>query len=124
MFLPDGLQVVAADLNSSGSKDYVVYRVRVADDVDEWTVSRRYRNFETLHKQLKSLPGYRQVEVFFWCSLLSCTYLPVLAANALLGGLRVCRSKAGSLFDAGLARGVAESLPGPVAHVYNQTHMG
>ncbi|GAB4817940.1 hypothetical protein N2152v2_004986 [Parachlorella kessleri] len=52
-------KVVAADLNSTGSKDYVVYRVRVADDVDEWTVSRRYRNFETLHKQLKSLPGYR-----------------------------------------------------------------
>ncbi len=33
------LQVVAADLNTTGSKDYVVYKIRVADDLDEWTVS-------------------------------------------------------------------------------------
>lgn len=30
--------MVAADLNTSGSKDYVTYKIRVADDVDEWTV--------------------------------------------------------------------------------------
>lgn len=34
------VQVVAADLISSGSKDYVVYKIRVSDGPDEWTVSR------------------------------------------------------------------------------------
>ncbi|RMZ54561.1 hypothetical protein APUTEX25_002136, partial [Auxenochlorella protothecoides] len=34
-------RVVVADLNAAGGKDYVVYQVRVGDDVGEWTVARR-----------------------------------------------------------------------------------
>lgn len=56
---PPLLQVVAADLNTSGSKDYVEFKIRVADDGGEWTVSRRYRHFEVLHRQLRALPAYR-----------------------------------------------------------------
>lgn len=52
-------RVVAADLNTSGAKDFVVYKIRVGDDSGcEWTVSRRYRHFEVLHRQLRSSPGY------------------------------------------------------------------
>ncbi|EFN59116.1 hypothetical protein CHLNCDRAFT_137916 [Chlorella variabilis] len=52
-------KVVAADLNTTGSKDYVEFKIRVADNSDEWTVSRRYRNFESLHRQLRMYPTYR-----------------------------------------------------------------
>ncbi|KAL4430933.1 hypothetical protein ABPG75_006189 [Micractinium tetrahymenae] len=52
-------KVVAADLNTSGTKDYVEFKIRVADDADEWTVSRRYRQFESLHRQLRCYPCYR-----------------------------------------------------------------
>jgi sorting nexin-13 len=84
-------QVVAADLNTSSSKDFVEFKVghseaeplqalsppaplpvsyataqrlpppqiHVADDAEEWTVSRRYRNFESLHRQLRFYPAYR-----------------------------------------------------------------
>lgn len=53
------LQVVAAELNTEGSKDIVIYKIRVADSTGEWTVSRRFRNFESLQRTLKELPGYR-----------------------------------------------------------------
>lgn len=52
-------QVVAAELNTEGSKDIVIYKIRVADSTGEWTVSRRFRNFESLQRTLKELPGYR-----------------------------------------------------------------
>ena len=52
-------RVVAADLHASTFKDYVVYRIRVSDDAKEWTVSRRYRHFEVLHRQLKVYTGYK-----------------------------------------------------------------
>lgn len=61
---PDGFispraKVVAADLNTTGAKDFIVYKIRVGDDSGrEWTVSRRYRHFEVLHRQLRALPGY------------------------------------------------------------------
>lgn len=29
-----------------------MYQIRVADDDGEWTVARRYRNFEALHAKL------------------------------------------------------------------------
>jgi len=58
------LQVVAAELHTEGSKDVVIYKIRVADDSGEWTVSRRFRNFETLQRTLREMPAYR-------CSLLS-----------------------------------------------------
>ena len=53
------MQVVAAELNSEGSKDVVIYKIRVADGTGEWTVSRRFRNFEALHRALKEAPTYR-----------------------------------------------------------------
>lgn len=34
-------------------------QIRVADDAGEWTVSRRYRNFEVLHRQLRAYAAYR-----------------------------------------------------------------
>lgn len=52
-------QVVAAELNSEGSKDIVIYKIRVADSTGEWTVSRRFRNFESLQRTLKELPSYK-----------------------------------------------------------------
>jgi hypothetical protein len=53
-------RVVAADLNTSGAKDFVVYKIRVGDDSGrEWTVSRRYRHFEVLHRQLRGASYYK-----------------------------------------------------------------
>ncbi|CAL8462775.1 g2308 [Coccomyxa elongata] len=52
-------RVVAAELHSEGSKDVVIYKIRVADGSGEWTVSRRFRNFETLHRALRELAAYR-----------------------------------------------------------------
>ena len=51
--------MVAAELNSEGSKDVVLYKIRVADSAGEWTVSRRFRNFEALHRTLRETPAYR-----------------------------------------------------------------
>ena len=50
--------VVAAEIvNATGSfqRDFVVYSIRIGDDRGEWTVSRRYRHFEQLHRALRSL---------------------------------------------------------------------
>ena len=38
-------------------------QVRVADAAGEWTVSRRFRNFETLHRALREAPGFRGVRL-------------------------------------------------------------
>lgn len=58
--MPLPIQVVAADLHSEGSKDVVLYKIRVADSSgEEWTVSRRFRNFETLHRALREHAAYR-----------------------------------------------------------------
>jgi hypothetical protein len=54
-----GGQVVAADLQTEGGKDVVAYKVRVDDASGSWTVSRRFRNFETLHRALRENPAYR-----------------------------------------------------------------
>lgn len=53
------VQVVAAELRTEGSKDVVIYKIRVADASGEWTVSRRFRNFETLHRALREMGAYR-----------------------------------------------------------------
>lgn len=50
-----GLQIVTAELKTEGNKDVVIYKIRVGDDTGEWTVSRRFRNFETLHRALRCL---------------------------------------------------------------------
>ncbi len=36
-------------------KEVVVYKIRAADANGEWTVSRRYSNFEQLHRQLRDV---------------------------------------------------------------------
>ncbi len=48
-----GCQVVAAELTSGGSKDVVMFVIRVADDTGEWTIARRFRHFESLHRSLR-----------------------------------------------------------------------
>lgn len=58
--LPQGplkAKVVAADsIRSADSlKEVVVYKIRAADARGEWTVSRRYSNFELLHRQLRDV---------------------------------------------------------------------
>ncbi|CAD7702484.1 unnamed protein product [Ostreobium quekettii] len=52
-------RVVAPEIKMDGSKEFVVFKIRVADDEGEWTVARRYRNFESLHKKLRDIPEYR-----------------------------------------------------------------
>ncbi len=47
------VQIVTAELKTEGNKDVVIYKIRVGDDTGEWTVSRRFRNFETLHRALR-----------------------------------------------------------------------
>lgn len=54
-FISSLVQVVAADLKSEAGRDFVTYKVRVADDAAEWTVSRRFRNFEALHSRLRQV---------------------------------------------------------------------
>ena len=53
------MQVVAAELNPAGSKEIVMFIIRVADDSGEWTVTRRFRNFETLHRGMRAHPSYK-----------------------------------------------------------------
>jgi len=52
-------RVVAAELHTSTFKDFVVYKIRVGDDASEWSISRRYRNFEALHRQLLVYSVYK-----------------------------------------------------------------
>ncbi len=46
-------QIVTAELKAESNRDVVIYKIRVGDDTGEWTVSRRFRNFETLHRALR-----------------------------------------------------------------------
>lgn len=46
-------QVVAAELTTGGSKDVVMFVIRVADDTGEWTIARRFRHFESVHRSLR-----------------------------------------------------------------------
>jgi len=50
-------KVVAADVDTSGPKDVVLFLVRVADGRGEWAVTRRHRHFEALHRALKEVAG-------------------------------------------------------------------
>lgn len=55
-------QVVTAEIvNASGAfaaRDFVVYSIRVGDNRGEWTISRRYRHFEQLHRHMRGVKGY------------------------------------------------------------------
>lgn len=51
--------MVAAEINGERrSREYVVFNIRVHDNTHEWTVLRRFRNFEQLHKQLRNTYKY------------------------------------------------------------------
>lgn len=52
-----GGQVVAAELMSGGSREVVMFITRVADDRGEWTLARRFRHFESLHRSLRWPPA-------------------------------------------------------------------
>lgn len=54
--------VVAPEINTNGGREYVVFKIRVADQTGEWTVTRRYRNFEALHKFLRDDPVYQELQ--------------------------------------------------------------
>ncbi len=54
------MQVVAAELNNAGSREIVMFIIRVADDSGEWSVARRFRNFETLHRAMRGCGGRGQ----------------------------------------------------------------
>ena len=55
-------QVVTAEImNSNGAfvaREFVVYSIRVGDNRGEWTISRRYRHFEQLHRHMRGVKGY------------------------------------------------------------------
>ncbi|WCJ36088.1 Phox (PX) domain-containing protein [Euphorbia peplus] len=60
----DGIEVVGAKQKKGdvslgerlvGVKEYTVYRIRVCSGNEEWEVERRYRDFFTLYRRLKSL---------------------------------------------------------------------
>lgn len=55
-------QVVTAEIvNAHGAftaREFVVYSIRVGDNRGEWTISRRYRHFEQLHRHMRGVQGY------------------------------------------------------------------
>lgn len=50
---------VVAGTADGKEKEYVVYVIHVSDGAQEWTVRRRFKNFEALHRVLKDYPAYR-----------------------------------------------------------------
>ncbi|QDZ18518.1 Phox-associated sorting nexin [Chloropicon primus] len=46
------------DKNISGKKRFIVYTIRVKEGYRQWYIYRRYRNFTTLHKRMRIIPGY------------------------------------------------------------------
>ena len=58
-------KVVAADSirGPDSLKEVVVYKIRAADANGEWTVSRRYSNFEQLHRQLRDVRAHHGLRI-------------------------------------------------------------
>ena len=52
-----------------------MYKIRAADANGEWTVSRRYSNFEQLHRQLRDVSS-------MMCVLVSSSYCPWLLGRS------------------------------------------
>jgi hypothetical protein len=61
VFLPEVLRFCCSAMPDPGAcpSSPPHPQIRVADDAEEWTVSRRYRNFESLHRQLRMHSAYR-----------------------------------------------------------------
>lgn len=61
--------MVAGELRSEAgfvgtAHEYVAYVLRVMDGAGEWSVTRRYRNFETLHLRLQAhCEAYRELRM-------------------------------------------------------------
>lgn len=53
--------VVAAEMLSEGKVSFVAYKIRVSDSAAEWTVARRFKNFELFHRRMRNVPGYQAV---------------------------------------------------------------
>ncbi|CAA2940964.1 uncharacterized protein LOC111388366 isoform X1 [Olea europaea subsp. europaea] len=51
-------RVIGAYFEKLGSTSFAVYSIAVADAENTWSVKRRYRNFERLHRHLKDIPNY------------------------------------------------------------------
>ncbi|ERM98570.1 hypothetical protein AMTR_s00109p00032070 [Amborella trichopoda] len=52
-------EVLGANLVKSGAKSFAVYSIAVTDaDYNSWTIKRRFRHFEELHRRLKEFPEY------------------------------------------------------------------
>lgn len=56
------VKVLSADekyyQNIQGKKRFIVYTINVKEGYKSWYIYRRYRNFSTLHRRMKILPGY------------------------------------------------------------------
>ena len=87
-------KVVAADsIRADTQKEVVVYKIRAADANGEWTVSRRYSNFEQLHRQLRDVSPVI-CSALSVLSLSSCwdtvRYIPVQEVHILLDDSCTC----------------------------------
>ncbi|KAL0010460.1 hypothetical protein SO802_005568 [Lithocarpus litseifolius] len=52
-------EVLGANIVKSGSKQFAVYSVSVTDvNNNSWSIKRRFRHFEELHRRLKEFPEY------------------------------------------------------------------
>ncbi|XP_057968110.1 uncharacterized protein LOC131157761 isoform X2 [Malania oleifera] len=58
-FLRLRCEVLGANIVKSGSKTFAVYSISVTDvNNNSWSIKRRFRNFEELHRRLKEFPQY------------------------------------------------------------------
>lgn len=59
-FLKLRCEVLGANIVKSGSKTFAVYSISVTDaDNNNWSIKRRFRHFEELHRRLKEFPEYK-----------------------------------------------------------------
>lgn len=58
-FLTLRCEVIGANIVKSGSRTFAVYSVSVTDmNNHSWSIKRRFRHFEELHRRLKEIPKY------------------------------------------------------------------
>lgn len=58
-FLKLRCEVLGANIVKSGSKTFAVYSISVTDvNNNSWSIKRRFRHFEELHRRLKEFPEY------------------------------------------------------------------
>ncbi|KAJ4952564.1 hypothetical protein NE237_029396 [Protea cynaroides] len=51
-------EVLGANIVKSGCKTFAVYSISVTDANNSWSIKRRFRHFEELHRRLKGFPLY------------------------------------------------------------------